>query len=135
MLGLAEGAFDATLPYITQRKQFNSRISDFQAVQHQIARAAADIEIAKVLVYNGARAVAANQSTERQCSIAKLISSEIAERVASICVNLLGGVGFTKSFPVEKFYRDAKVFKICFTIFFYKQPPIYYQLCLDWSNL
>ena len=109
MLGCAQGAFDITVPYLNQRKQFNQSLSDFQAVQHQVARAATDIEISRVLVYNAGRGVAIEEGCEVQCSMAKLVSSETAERVASTCVNLLGGVGFTKDLGVEKYYRDAKV--------------------------
>jgi short-chain 2-methylacyl-CoA dehydrogenase len=112
MLGIAQGAFDLTLPYITQRQQFKTRICDFQAVQHQISRAAIDIETARLLVYNAARGA----DSELQCSMAKLVASEAAERVSSACLNLLGGVGQTKSFGVEKYYRDCKV--ILTTFFF-----------------
>lgn len=112
MLGCAQGAFDITVPYLNQRKQFNQSLSDFQAVQHQVARAATDIEISRVLVYNAGRGVAIEEGCEVQCSMAKLVSSETAERVASTCVNLLGGVGFTKDLGVEKYYRDAKIGQI-----------------------
>jgi len=112
MLGCAQGAFDSTIPYLKQRKQFNQNLSDFQAVQHQIARAATDIEISRCLVYNAGRGICLGEGDEIQCSVAKLVSSEAAERVTSSCVNLLGGVGFTKDLGVEKYYRDAKIGQI-----------------------
>jgi len=112
MVGCAQGAFDITVPYLKQREQFKQPLSDFQAIQHQVARAATDIEIARLLVYNAGRGVAIGQGDELQCSMAKLVSSEAAERVTSTCVNLLGGVGFTKDLGVEKYYRDAKIGQI-----------------------
>ena len=112
MVGCAQGAFDITLPYLTQRKQFGQHLSDFQSIQHQVARAATDIEIARLLVYNAGRGVAMGQADETQCSMAKLVSSEAAERVTSACINLLGGVGFTREIGVEKYYRDAKIGQI-----------------------
>lgn len=112
MVGCAQGAFDITVPYLSQRKQFNQKLSDFQAIQHQTARARSDIEIARVLVYNAGRGISVNETSELQCSVAKLISSEKAESVTSTCVNLLGGVGFTKDLGVEKYYRDAKIGQI-----------------------
>lgn len=112
MVGCAQGAFDLTVPYLNQREQFKQKLADFQAIQHQTARAASDIEIARVLVYNAGRGISVNETDEMQCSIAKLISSEKAESVTSMCVNLLGGVGFTKDLGVEKYYRDAKIGQI-----------------------
>jgi short-chain 2-methylacyl-CoA dehydrogenase len=112
MVGCAQGAFDITVPYLVQRKQFGQSLTEFQAVQHQIARAATDIEIARLLCYNAGRGVAMGQADEMQCSMAKLVSSEVAERVTSSCINLLGGVGFTRDIGVEKYYRDAKIGQI-----------------------
>mmetsp|Transcript_41781 Transcript_41781/g.64361 ORF Transcript_41781/g.64361 Transcript_41781/m.64361 type:complete len:214 (-) Transcript_41781:39-680(-) len=112
MVGCAQGAFDNSIPYLKQRKQFNQSLAEFQSIQHQLARAATDIEISRVMVYNAGRGVAVGEGDEIQCSMAKLVSSEAAERVASTCVNLLGGVGFTKELGVEKYYRDAKIGQI-----------------------
>jgi len=112
MLGIGQGAFDVTVPYLNQRKQFGQKISQFQGVQFQVAQLAMDIEVAKVLVYNAARLQAMNRPFRLEASYAKLYSSQMAERVTSKCIELLGGIGFTKSFPVEKFYRDCKVGQI-----------------------
>ena len=112
MLGIAEGAFDYAMRYIQESKQFNKAIADFQGVQFQYARMATEIEAAKLLVYNAARLKDAGQPFVKEAAMAKLTASEVAERSASLAVELLGGVGFTKDYPVEKFYRDAKIGKI-----------------------
>jgi short/branched chain acyl-CoA dehydrogenase len=109
MLGLAQGCFDNTVPYLQERKQFGSRILDFQSVQHQISTIATDIEAARLLVYNAARLKESNLPYIKQAAMAKWYSSVVATNATSKCVELLGGVGFTKEFPVEKFYRDAKI--------------------------
>jgi alkylation response protein AidB-like acyl-CoA dehydrogenase len=112
MLGIAQGAFDYALAYIHERRQFNKPIADFQGVQFQYARMATEIEAARLLVYNAARLKDAGHPFVKEAAMAKLIASEVAERSASLAVELLGGVGFTKDYPVEKFYRDAKIGKI-----------------------
>jgi alkylation response protein AidB-like acyl-CoA dehydrogenase len=112
MLGIAQGAFDYAMGYIQERQQFNKAIADFQGVQFQYARMATEIEAARLLVYNAARLKDAGQPFVKQAAMAKLNASEVAERSASLAVELLGGVGFTKEYPVEKFYRDAKIGKI-----------------------
>ncbi len=112
MLGIAQGAFDYAMAYIHERRQFNKPIADFQGVQFQYARMATEIESARLLVYNAARLKDAGQPFVKEAAMAKLIASEVAERSASLAVELLGGVGFTKDYPVEKFYRDAKIGKI-----------------------
>ncbi|HTV25944.1 MAG TPA: acyl-CoA dehydrogenase [Polyangiaceae bacterium] len=112
MLGIAQGAFDYAMGYIHERKQFNKPIADFQGVQFQYARMATEIEAARLLVYNAARLKDAGQPFVKEAAMAKLTASEVAERSASLAVELLGGVGFTKDYPVEKFYRDAKIGKI-----------------------
>jgi alkylation response protein AidB-like acyl-CoA dehydrogenase len=112
MLGIAQGAFDYAMGYIHERKQFNKHIADFQGVQFQYARMATEIEAARLLVYNAARLKDAGQPFVKEAAMAKLTASEVAERSASLAVELLGGVGFTKDYPVEKFYRDAKIGKI-----------------------
>jgi alkylation response protein AidB-like acyl-CoA dehydrogenase len=112
MLGIAQGAFDYAMGYIRERKQFDRAIADFQGVQFQYARMAMEIESARLLVYNAARLKDAGQPFVKEAAMAKLCASEVAERSASLAVELLGGVGFTKEYPVEKFYRDAKIGKI-----------------------
>jgi len=112
MVGLAQGALDATLAQVVERKQFDQRIADFQGVQFQLADMATKIEAARLLVYNAARLRQANKPFVHEAAMAKLFSSEIAEEVASMAVNLFGGVGFTTEYPVEKFYRDAKIGQI-----------------------
>lgn len=109
MVGLSQGCLDATIPYLLQRKQFGKALFDFQAVQHAVAYLATEIECARLLVYNAARLREAKQPFIKQAGMAKLYSSEVATRVTSKCVELMGGVGFTKDYPVEKFYRDCKI--------------------------
>jgi alkylation response protein AidB-like acyl-CoA dehydrogenase len=112
MIGLAKGALDATIKYTKERKQFGKAIAEFQAVQHQIARAAVDVEAATLTVYNAARLRDARKPFLTEAAICKIFSSEVAERVASLAVNLFGGNGFVKEYPVEKFFRDAKIGQI-----------------------
>ncbi len=112
MLGIAQGAFDYAMGYIRERKQFDRPIADFQGVQFQYARMATEIEGARLMVYNAARLKDAGRPFVKEAAMAKLCASEVAERSASLAVELLGGVGFTKDYPVEKFYRDAKIGKI-----------------------
>jgi alkylation response protein AidB-like acyl-CoA dehydrogenase len=112
MLGLARGALEHALQYTKERKQFGKPIAEFQAVQHQLARAAVDVEAAKLSVYNAARLRDAGRPFLTEAAICKILSSEVAERVASLAVNLFGGNGFVKEYPVEKLYRDAKIGQI-----------------------
>ena len=117
MLGIAQGAFDIAVPYALQRKQFGTRIADFQGVQHQIAQAATEISATRALVYNAARLkMAADEDPTAdpsefisQAAMAKLYSSQVAERVTSRCIEWMGGMGFVKESGVEKFWRDAKI--------------------------
>lgn len=112
MIGIAQGAFDAALEYVKERKQFGKAISDFQGVQFQLSRMATDIETARLLVYNAARMKMAGQNFLKEAAMAKFYSSEVAERVSSMAVDLFGGYGYVKEYPVEKYYRDAKIGKI-----------------------
>ncbi len=112
MLGLAEGALQHAIAYTKERKQFGKPIADFQAVQHQLARAAVDVETARLTVYNAARLRDAGRPFLTEAAICKIQSSEVAERVASLAVNLFGGNGFVKEYPVEKLFRDAKIGQI-----------------------
>ena len=112
MIGLAQGALDHTLQYTKERKQFGKAIADFQAVQFQIARAATELEAARLMVYNAARLRDASEPFVKEAAMCKLFSSEVAERVTSLAVNLYGGYGFVKDYPVEKLYRDAKIGQI-----------------------
>ncbi|CAK5002543.1 unnamed protein product [Aphanomyces euteiches] len=109
MLGLAQGVFDQTVPYLYDRKQFGHAIGDFQGMQHQQAEIALDIETARLLVYNAARLKDAGMPFVKQAAMAKLHASRVAERSASKCIELLGGVGFTKTLHVEKMWRDSKI--------------------------
>jgi alkylation response protein AidB-like acyl-CoA dehydrogenase len=109
MLGLAQGALDHTVRYVQEREQFGRRIGSFQAVQFQIAEMATEIEAARLLVYNAARLKAEGQPFVVRAAMAKLYASEMAQRVASTCIDLHGGYGFTTEYPVEKLYRDAKI--------------------------
>jgi len=112
MLGLAEGALEHAVRYTQERKQFGKAIAEFQGVQFQLARAATDIEAARLLVYNAARLRDAQQPFLKEAAMCKLFASEVAERTASLAVNLYGGYGFVKDYPVEKLYRDAKIGQI-----------------------
>ena len=112
MVGLAQGALDHTRRYIRERSQFGKPVAEFQGVQFQIARAATDIEASRLLVYNAARLRDAGQPFLTEAAMCKLFASETAERVASLAVNLHGGNGFVKDYPVEKLYRDAKIGQI-----------------------
>ena len=112
MIGLAKGALQHAIAYTKERKQFGKAIADFQAVQHQLARAAVDVEAATLAVYNAARLREAGRPFLTEAAICKILSSEVAERVASLAVNLFGGNGFVKEYPVEKLYRDAKIGQI-----------------------
>ena len=112
MIGLARGALDATITYVKERKQFGKTIAEFQAVQHQIARAVVEVEAARLTVYNAARLRDSGKPFLTEAAVCKILSSEVAERVASLAVNLFGGNGFVKEYPVEKFYRDAKIGQI-----------------------
>jgi alkylation response protein AidB-like acyl-CoA dehydrogenase len=112
MIGLARGALDATIKYTKERKQFGKPIAEFQAVQHQLARAAVEVEAATLTVYNAARLRDVGRPFLTEAAICKIYSSEVAERVSSLAVNLFGGNGFVKEYPVEKFFRDAKIGQI-----------------------
>jgi len=112
MLGLAQGALDHAVAYTKERRQFGKAVSDFQGVQFQLARAAMEIEAARLLVYNAARLRDAGVSFLQEAAMCKLFASEVAERTASLAVNLFGGYGFVKDYPVEKLYRDAKIGQI-----------------------
>jgi alkylation response protein AidB-like acyl-CoA dehydrogenase len=112
MLGLAQGALDHTVTYTKERKQFGNTIASFQGVQFQLARAATEIEAARLLVYNAARLRDAGQPFLQEAAMCKLFASEVAERVTSLAVNLFGANGFVKDYPVEKLFRDAKIGQI-----------------------
>jgi len=112
MIGLSRGALDYAIAYVKERKQFGQPIADFQAVQHQIARAATEVEAARLMVYNAARLRDAGKPFLTEAAMCKVFSSEVAERVTSLAVNLYGGYGFVKDYPVEKLYRDAKIGQI-----------------------
>ncbi len=109
MVGLAAGALDATLRYAGEREQFGRPIGEFQAVRFQLARMFTDLEAARLLVYNAARLKDAGRPFVREAAMAKLFASETAQRIASGCIDLFGGYGFTREYPAEKFYRDAKI--------------------------
>ena len=112
MIGLAKGALEHAIDYTKERKQFGKAIAEFQAVQHQLARAAVELEAATLTVYNAARLRDAGKPFLTEAAICKVFSSEVAERITSLAVNLLGGNGFVKEYPVEKLFRDAKIGQI-----------------------
>jgi alkylation response protein AidB-like acyl-CoA dehydrogenase len=112
MLGLAQGAWNCAAKYAQERKQFGKPIAEFQAVQFILAEMATEIEATRLLVYNAARLKDAKLDYVREAAMAKYFSSQVAERVASEAVEVYGGYGFVKDYPVEKYYRDAKIGKI-----------------------
>lgn len=112
MLGLARGAWNHAAKYAQERKQFGKPIAEFQAVQFALAEMATDIEATRLLVYNAARLKDAKLDYVREAAMAKYFASQVAERVASHAVEVYGGYGFVKDYPVEKYYRDAKIGKI-----------------------
>ena len=109
MIGVAQGALSATISYLNERKQFGKSLSEFQGIQFQVAQAATELEAARLMVYNASRLKDAGRDIAREGAMAKLLSSQVCERVTSLCVELFGGYGYTKDYPVEKFYRDAKI--------------------------
>jgi alkylation response protein AidB-like acyl-CoA dehydrogenase len=109
MIGVAQGALEAAMNYVKERRQFGKAIAEFQGVQFQLAQMATDIEAARLLVYNAARLKDAGQPFAQQAAMAKLFSSQVADRVTSNALELFGGYGYSKEFPAEKFYRDAKI--------------------------
>jgi len=112
MTGLAQGALDHALAYSNQRKQFGKRIAEFQGVQFDLAEMAVDVEASRLMTYNAARLRDAGLPFVTEAAMAKYFASQVAERVASRAVEVFGGVGFTKDYPVEKLYRDAKIGRI-----------------------
>ncbi|MFN8058257.1 MAG: acyl-CoA dehydrogenase family protein [Vicinamibacterales bacterium] len=112
MVGLAAGALAHAIHYTKERKQFGKAIADFQGVQFQLARAATDVETARLHVYNAARLRDEGRPFLTEAAMCKIVSSEVAERVASLAINLFGGYGYVKDYPVEKLYRDAKIGQI-----------------------
>jgi alkylation response protein AidB-like acyl-CoA dehydrogenase len=109
MIGIATGALNAATAYVKERKQFGKPVSENQGVQFQLAQAATELEAARLLVYNAARLKDAGHDIVREGAMAKLLSSQVCGKVTSLCVELFGGYGYTTDYPVEKFYRDAKI--------------------------
>ncbi len=112
MLGLSEGALDYAMKHLVERKQFGKSVAEFQGMEFQYAQMATEIEAAKLMVYNAARPKDAGQPFVKEAAMAKLLASQVAERSASLAVEPMGGVGFTKEYPVEKLFRDSKIGKI-----------------------
>jgi alkylation response protein AidB-like acyl-CoA dehydrogenase len=112
MIGLARGAWEYACRYAQERKQFGQRIADFQGIQFQIAQMATEIEAARLMVYNAARMKDAGVGFVKEAAMTKLFASQVAERVTSLAIEIYGGYGFTKDYPVEKYWRDAKIGKI-----------------------
>ncbi|HYM60350.1 MAG TPA: acyl-CoA dehydrogenase [Thermoanaerobaculia bacterium] len=112
MIGVSRGALEHAVAYAKERKQFGKPIADFQGIQFQIAQAATELEAARLMVYNAARLKDSGRPFVREAAMAKLFSSQICERVTSVAVEIFGGNGYTKEYPVEKFWRDSKIGKI-----------------------
>ncbi len=109
MVGVAQGALDAALGYVKERKQFGKPIAEFQGVQFQLAQMRTDLEAARLMVYNAARLKDGGKPFTKEAAMAKLFSSQVADRITSKALELFGGYGYSKEYPVEKFYRDAKI--------------------------
>jgi alkylation response protein AidB-like acyl-CoA dehydrogenase len=109
MIGIARGAFEAALAYTSERSQFGQAINNFQAIQFQLAEMAVEIEAARLMVYNAARLKDAGKNFVKEAAMAKLYSSRVAEKVSSKAIELFGGYGYVKDYPVEKFWRDSKI--------------------------
>jgi alkylation response protein AidB-like acyl-CoA dehydrogenase len=109
MIGVARGSLEAAMAYVKERRQFGKTIAEFQAVQFQLAQMATDLEAARLMVYNAARLKDARLPFAQQAAMAKLFSSQVADRITSSCLELFGGYGYSKEYPAEKFYRDAKI--------------------------
>jgi len=112
MVGVARGAWEYAAKYAQERKQFGKPIGDFQGIQFQIAQMATDVEAARLMVYNAARMKDAGIPFVKEAAMAKLFSSQVAERVTSLAIEIYGGYGFTRDYPVEKYWRDSKIGKI-----------------------
>jgi short-chain 2-methylacyl-CoA dehydrogenase len=112
MIGIGRGALEHAIAYTRERKQFGRAIADFQGVQFQLAQAATDLEAARLMVYNAARLKDAKRPFVKEAAMAKLFSSQVCEKVTSLAVQLFGGNGYTKEYPVEKYWRDSKVGQI-----------------------
>ena len=109
MIGISQGALAAATAYVQERQQFGKPIAEFQAIQFQLAQARTETEAARLMVYNAARLKDAGHDISMQGAMSKLFSSQVAERVTSISLELFGGYGYTTDYPAEKFYRDAKI--------------------------
>lgn len=112
MIGIAQGAYEATLKYVKGREQFGKSISEYQGVQFQLSEMRIELEAARLMVYNAARLKDAGKDFVKEAAMAKYFSSKAAEKISSMAVDLFGGNGFTKEYPVEKFWRDAKIGQI-----------------------
>ncbi len=112
MVGIAQGAYEATLSYIKTREQFGKKLSDFQGIQFQLAEMRLSLEASRLMVYNAARLKDSGQDFVESAAMAKLYSSRAAEKITSMAIDLFGGNGFTKEYPVEKFWRDSKIGQI-----------------------
>ena len=112
MLGVARGAWECAAKYAQERKQFGKAIAEFQGIQFQIAQMATEIEAVRLMVYNAARMKDAGMDFVKEAAMTKLFASQVAERVTSLAIEIYGGYGFTKDYPVEKYWRDSKIGKI-----------------------
>lgn len=132
MIGLAQGVFDSALPYTYQRKQFGQAVGDFQGMQHQFAQVATEIEAARLLTYNAARLKEQGKDFVKEAAMAKLYSSQVAEKAASKAIEWVGGVGFTREYDIEKYFRDCKIGAIYEVIFYIlKTGYIEYSIAND----
>ena len=112
MVGVARGALECAVRYSNERKQFGQTISTFQGIQFQVAEMATELEAARLMVYNAARLKTAGKPFAKEAAMAKYYSSVVAEKITSQCIEIFGGYGYTRDYPVEKYYRDSKIGKI-----------------------
>jgi butyryl-CoA dehydrogenase/short/branched chain acyl-CoA dehydrogenase len=112
MAGVARGAWEYALKYAQERKQFGKAIAEYQGIQFQLAQMATEIEAARLMVYNAARMKDTGVPFVKEAAMTKLFCSQVAERVTSLAIEIYGGYGFTKDYPVEKYWRDSKIGKI-----------------------
>lgn len=124
MIGLAQGAFDKAVPYTYQRVQFGQPVGTFQGMQFQIAQAATDIAAARLMTYNAARRKEEGKSFVKEAAMAKLLASQVAQRVSGNAIEWAGGVGFTRETGIEKYWRDSKIVSMPFLVSYFMTDTV-----------
>lgn len=124
MIGLAQGAFDKAVPYTYQRVQFGQPVGTFQGMAFQIAQAATDIAAARLMTYNAARRKEEGKSFVKEAAMAKLLASQVAQRVSGNAIEWAGGVGFTRETGIEKYWRDSKIVSVPFLVSYFMTDTV-----------